>query len=296
MSTRQFGSYPSARYWRNLGAAVLIFLGTMLPVSSPAALFGPFGKDENEETFFEIADRKARLVGEIRDLQQRIADTSRRLGEVKLAEQAVSDRQNDLKKISDELAKIESDPKAQTRDSMLRAQNLAIKKAGAEQELRIAQGDLAGDSTATVQTKLATDQAALTQKLEDQQTLEKKILQMRTPAQEFKTTLSMAFALLIAFVIGGFFWIAYIDGQVRSAIFSGQAGIQFITLFSLVIAIILFGITGILEGKELSALLGGLSGYILGRSTQGSEPRGAGPTGASGNSVEVPKESGTAAE
>jgi hypothetical protein len=40
---------------------------------------------------------------------------------------------------------------------------------------------------------------------------------------------------------------------------------QFITIFSLVIAIILFGITGILESKELSALLVGLSGFILGR-------------------------------
>ena len=42
---------------------------------------------------------------------------------------------------------------------------------------------------------------------------------------------------------------------------------QFLTLFSLVIAIILFGITQILEGKELAARLGGLSGYILGRTT-----------------------------
>lgn len=50
-------------------------------------------------------------------------------------------------------------------------------------------------------------------------------------------------------------------------IFAGQAGIQFVTLFSLVIAIILFGIITILEGKELAALLGGLSGYILGRAT-----------------------------
>ena len=31
------------------------------------------------------------------------------------------------------------------------------------------------------------------------------------------------------------------------------------------IAIILFGITNILEGRELAALLGGLSGYILGK-------------------------------
>lgn len=34
---------------------------------------------------------------------------------------------------------------------------------------------------------------------------------------------------------------------------------------SAVIAIVLFGIIGELEGKELFALLGGLSGYILGR-------------------------------
>jgi hypothetical protein len=57
---------------------------------------------------------------------------------------------------------------------------------------------------------------------------------------------------------------AYIDPQVRREIFAGQAGIQFVTLFSFVIAIILFGIIDILEGKELAALLGGLSGYILG--------------------------------
>jgi hypothetical protein len=56
------------------------------------------------------------------------------------------------------------------------------------------------------------------------------------------------------------------------AIFSGQAGMQFVTLFSLVIAIILFGITSILEAKELAALLGGLSGYILGRVTAERQP------------------------
>ena len=62
-----------------------------------------------------------------------------------------------------------------------------------------------------------------------------------------------------------------------------RLGIQFITLFALVIAIILFGITGILEGKELSALLGGLSGYILGRSTTTKSAEGKGPP-------EAPKE------
>jgi hypothetical protein len=47
----------------------------------------------------------------------------------------------------------------------------------------------------------------------------------------------------------------------------GEFGIQFVTLFSLIIAIILFGVLKILEGRELAALLGGLSGYILGRTS-----------------------------
>jgi hypothetical protein len=54
---------------------------------------------------------------------------------------------------------------------------------------------------------------------------------------------------------------------VAKTIFSGEMGMQFVTLFLIVIAIILFGIMGTLEGKELAALLGGLSGYILGRAT-----------------------------
>lgn len=75
----------------------------------------------------------------------------------------------------------------------------------------------------------------------------------------------MVFAALVGLVIIGFFAVAFRDEKIRQTIFSGQAGIQFLSLFSLVIAIILFGITGILEGKELAALLGGISGYILGR-------------------------------
>jgi hypothetical protein len=44
--------------------------------------------------------------------------------------------------------------------------------------------------------------------------------------------------------------------------------LQFITLFSLIIAIILFGLTDVLQGRELAALPGGISGYILGRSAR----------------------------
>lgn len=84
-------------------------------------------------------------------------------------------------------------------------------------------------------------------------------------AQEFKTKISLYFAMVIAIMIICFFGISFYDPKVRLTIFSGQAGMQFVTLFSLIIAIILFGITGVLGDKELAALLGGLSGYILGR-------------------------------
>jgi hypothetical protein len=93
---------------------------------------------------------------------------------------------------------------------------------------------------------------------------------VENPKQAFRTNMSVAFTILVGLVIVGFYFLAYLDEGLRREMFSRQSGIQFITLFSLVIAIILFGITGILESRELSALLGGLSGYILGRSTGGS--------------------------
>jgi hypothetical protein len=49
---------------------------------------------------------------------------------------------------------------------------------------------------------------------------------------------------------------------------SSGNGLQFITLFSLIIAIILFGGLGVLEGRELAAILSGISGYILGKGIQ----------------------------
>lgn len=94
-----------------------------------------------------------------------------------------------------------------------------------------------------------------------------KLLDPEVAKRKFKLIMSSVFAALVACVIIGFFYVARLDEKVRQAMFSGQAGIQFVTLFSLVIAIILFGILEILEGKELAALLGGLSGYILGRTT-----------------------------
>jgi len=110
----------------------------------------------------------------------------------------------------------------------------------------------------------------LSKLLEEQYAIDDQINTLLIPdtaRNAFKLYITIAFSMLVGAVIIGFFVIAYKDEIVRRSILSSQSGIQFLTLFSLVIAIILFGITNILGGKELAALLGGLSGYILGRVT-----------------------------
>lgn len=102
-------------------------------------------------------------------------------------------------------------------------------------------------------------------KLSDIETKISEMLARDVVAQNFKSQISGYFAAVVGLMIILFFGIAFYDPVVRNNIFSGQSGIQFVTLFSLIISIILFGITGILGDKELSALLGGLSGYILGK-------------------------------
>jgi hypothetical protein len=82
---------------------------------------------------------------------------------------------------------------------------------------------------------------------------------------DFRVRATYTFAVLVFLVVSGFYLIAWYKTGVAETIFAGEMGMQFITLFLIVIAIILFGIMGTLEGKELAALLGGLSGYILGR-------------------------------
>jgi hypothetical protein len=90
-------------------------------------------------------------------------------------------------------------------------------------------------------------------------------------SQNFKKQISWSFAFLVGLVIVGFFIVAYKDEKIRKSIFSGDSGLQFITIFSIIIAIILFGITEVLGGKEIAGLIGGISGFILGRTS--SQPK-----------------------
>src|ERR1051325_9163 len=201
---------------------------------------------EKSDDFLALADRRAELLAESQQLKDDIAKLEMQLPTAMPSAQ--------LEELRTELGKLEAKPSP----------------TGAEEQRKQALTDKIQN---TKTDKLITDEITdKRKKLDGDKDLllciQKTIPRLTSPDQKFRGYMSGAFAGLIAIVIGGFFILAYRDEIMRRAIFSGETGIQFLTLFSLVIAIILFGIINILEGKVLAALLGGLSGYILGRTTQ----------------------------
>lgn len=96
-------------------------------------------------------------------------------------------------------------------------------------------------------------------------------------SQKFRTLVSAFFALLIGIMIVSFFGTIYKKaGDSVGTLLLSDGGLQFVTIFVLIIAIILFGILNILEGRELAAILSGIAGYILGRGAQVKSQGGAG--------------------
>lgn len=208
--------------------------------------------DRVPNDFLGLADLRGKLSAQIDALEREIKDIEARAPELAELKQVLEQRKTDVAE-GEKKQNLGKDEQ----ESLNRAR---ARVASAQSELNLAEARQSG---------LAQKRAQLEQKRQLSVEVQEKIAGMLSPEQSFKRTMSITFAVLIAIVIVGFFLISWLDPRIRQAIFSGQAGIQFLTLFSLVIAIILFGITGILEGKELSALLGGLSGYILGRVTAG---------------------------
>jgi hypothetical protein len=84
--------------------------------------------------------------------------------------------------------------------------------------------------------------------------------------QEFRKQISYGFSALLGLLLVVFIVVVIKAEKGFAYIFFSDTGLQFITIFVLIIAIILFGILGALEGRELSAILAGISGYILGKS------------------------------
>ena len=85
----------------------------------------------------------------------------------------------------------------------------------------------------------------------------------------FKAAITAFFSLLIGVMIYRFFQTIHDGaGPKVGGLLLSDGGLQFVTIFVLIIAIILFGILNILEGRELAAILSGIAGYILGRGAQ----------------------------
>lgn len=227
-----------------LGFLFFLMPATHRPVNAQNRLNNCADIQKNGD-FLALADRRAELIAESQQLRDDIGKLEKELPNA-MREADFQSKQKQLDDLEKKPAQTRTPLEEQTR------QNL-------QNELKLAKTDTS--ITSEVKKKqdvLSTDKDLLL-------CVQETISQLNSPDQVFRKTMSIAFAGLIAAVIVGFFVLAFIDESMRRAIFSGETGIQFLTLFSLVIAIILFGITSILEGKELSALLGGLSGYILGR-------------------------------
>jgi hypothetical protein len=84
---------------------------------------------------------------------------------------------------------------------------------------------------------------------------------------DYVVTASIIYGIAFGMILVGFFWTVHRYESVRNEVFQGSVGLQFVTLFTVVIAIFLFGIFGKLEGKELAGILGTLCGVILGSGT-----------------------------
>src|SRR5260370_24419423 len=206
--------------------------------------------------FLELVDLRVSLTSEIAELQQVIKDLPKKIEDAEQKDRKLSQYSDQLKAINAKVAKTDEDKR-----------NIVV-VTGLINDLKDEIGDKNAES---YKADLQVKQKELSGKITTIDNVKKVLASIYTPEQSFKLTMSITFAILIGMVILGFFLLSYIDPTVRQAIFASQTGIQFLTLFSLVIAIILFGITGILQDKELAALLGGLSGYILGRYSQSSE-------------------------
>jgi cation transport ATPase len=212
---------------------------------------------------FQTSDAKERTPGELQQAKADLEDLQKRLEAARKAaapnhemiqklEFGVRYQERAISEIEEAIKKQEQSKK----DDAKRAENFEASKKALDDEL-----SRLNDEKDRISDQLLSYQRLLGE-LDD---MVNQLFIANDATNSFKLRMSMYLSLVIAIVIVGFFAIAWSDVEVKRKIFSNEAGIQFITLFAIVISVILFGIIGVLESKELSALLGGLSGYILGR-------------------------------
>jgi small-conductance mechanosensitive channel len=261
MNTRHRGSISTANVDKPaLSARSIIVMLLAVPILVVGLANAARGQDQKQAealkkaTFAGLQSQRDGLNTQIAELEKAVQDLNSLAGWLRDEEKA----RQDYERVRPDL-KISPALKDQLKAKLEDVQ----KSIGYYSYLGIAK-------LADIQPALDKRQGDLKSKKDQKDAIESEMnrrVDLEGPLQTFKTQISVYFTILVGLVILGFFAIAFIDSTLRRQIFAGQSGMQFVTLFSLVIAIILFGITGILEGKELAALLGGLSGYILGRTT-----------------------------
>lgn len=207
--------------------------------------------EEKNTKRFELGRQIAALESEINQLY--IKDSSLILSDMASLKKQLQRKEDELK------AAINKRDDVMVADITQVIQNL--KEAESEAQMNLA------ENRATL--KKRKDLTAELQKTREQlNATEREINLLLTPKiaqQNFMFYSSICFVVLMSILLGIFYYVIKRDEQARKVIFGGETGIQFIALFSIIIAIILFGLTGVLEGKELAALLGSVAGYILGR-------------------------------
>ena len=230
------------------------------------ACFAADGQQTNRPDFASLKNKRIQTIAAIDNLRNKIRQLENDIEGLPSPSEIESDylqpAQEDITNLQDRLDKARKETQPDE-ESIGRIETDLQKR---KKDLAKYQRDMARKSK--IEKDIEQDRNLLKQHEEQLFNIEGQIndlLAVDVVAQNFKSQISLYFAVLVGFMILCFFGIAFYDPGVRVTIFSGQAGMQFVTLFSLIIAIILFGITGILEDKELAALLGGLSGYILGR-------------------------------
>lgn len=242
---------PPFRVFVRYAALCLLLLSCSGEVARAQTASQPCSKVNEIKDFIKISDMRDKLQSSISDTEDEIDTLKEKIPEdVEAAKGELANLQQGLKAIKPKQPTDTQNEPADTSD--------VVKERINTLETQIKNFDANNKILADKEKELAASKAEL-------ECLQERIRSLLTPEQDFKLTMSKYFAGLVGLVILGFFVMAGLDLNVRRAIFSGETGIQFLTLFSIVIAIILFGITGILQDKELAALLGGLSGYILGR-------------------------------
>lgn len=243
---------------------LIILLSFFSYPSFSQAIPGPTDPD----AFSDLNKARNDLNIEIPMMEKQIADISSMLANLQYTEKDIQRLKYDNTYFNEQIEKLK---KAKAPDSVIASYQYSVNfNNNRLQELN---NDLDKSRILTGQ------QDSLNKVLKDKKfTLvqtENQIAQLMIPRlsqQNFMFWSSIAFVILMGVLLATFFYVVSRDVTIRHAIFGTDSGIQFITLFSIVIAIIIFGLTGILEGKELSALLGSVAGYILGKVKLSSTP------------------------